>query len=155
MKMQMKTEQAVKRVLSSAQKRPELRDCRRLPYGRLVRQGDVYIGRVDTFTEFAALMTKFIRARNSAALMTAPAKWVPTDNRQLAPGHTKGSRHIVGIGECKIYAPDGGGFLVGPRIEADGTWELNHPEHAAYLFGRGCHFVSYQLDARTLRRVQD
>ena len=89
--------------------------------GDVVRQGDLYLIRLDR-----------------------PIAGRPYGSRQLAPGTTQGSRHVV-AGECEIRAVDdeiallelhrlvpatrGHQQLIGPEIIADGPVTIEHPEH--------------------------
>ena len=85
-----------------------------------------------------------------------------TKDRQLAHGHSMGSRHIV-KGKVKCYAgttlpttcKEPRTFL-GPMIEADGPFVIEHPEHAHHEFlAAGCYQVTHQMDAMTGERVID
>ncbi len=45
--------------------------------------------------------------------------------------------------------------IPGPVIEADERFMLTHPEHANHSFPAGVWQVTYQMDARSQRRVED
>lgn len=109
--------------------------------GEHCRQGDIYLER--------------IRAREE--------KWLPTVNRQLAPGTSQGSRHIV-EGAVKLFtspearptARSGDAVrLLGPQIEAPEAFTVAHPEHAHITLPAGIYQVSYQLDWAQQSAVRD
>lgn len=106
--------------------------------GDVVRQGDVYL----------------------VSIGDLPKARVPTTNRQLAPGDSQGSRHVL-HGECELYAADKSevlqmiakhvsgyaGFdeLVGPVFKTLGDVEVSHPEHGNRILPAGEVFaVVYQ-----------
>lgn len=118
--------------------------------GDSVRQGDIYVICLDVDPERAS---EFV-------------------GRQLAPGVTQGSRHIV-EGECELFTPDPTSAteiinrlvpstknvpqLFGPVIRTTGTVEVTHPEHAnVTLPCDGSYLVTYQrAHADELRRQED
>lgn len=123
--------------------------------GDVVRQGDLYLVCVTGLVAKAALRL--------------------TKQRQLAPGTTQGSRHVV-QGKCRVYEPADAGAvataiaealrpakaelfpqLVGPVIEARGPVEIDHPEHGnRVLPGGEWYAVVYQRAfADEVRRQQD
>lgn len=110
------------------------RTIRTFPVGKHVRQGDVYLVRVDDKTP---------RGKERGS-------------RQVAVGTTVGSRHIA-EGELKVYEPVG--FqrfereFVGPLVVADEPWTLTHPEHAHVKAPAGTYQVVYQREGS--RRVAD
>jgi hypothetical protein len=116
-----------------------LRDCRNMPIGKVVRQGDIYIHRVADNHKHG----KEIK------------------NHQLAMGITLGSRHIADE-NFTIYQGttlpewvDRGHFL-GPCIQnTRDTSLVEHPEHANVALGKGLFQVTIQIDIRTLSRVND
>jgi len=75
---------------------------------------------------------------------------------QLAPGTTKGSRHVAD-GEVEVWARDRSGPLVGPLVRAFKRWVLRHPEHADVSMPSGCYQVGYQqdLEQEEIARVRD
>lgn len=123
--------------------------------GQFARQGDIYLHRVaDDWPRGKAL-----------------------SNHQLAPGETRGSRHVANSA-CNIFegqklpeyvaehikeyhatfAFDGiARAILGPVIVSDGNAVINHPEHGDIKLrcGAGTFQVTYQLDERTKERVQD
>ena len=130
----------------------EYRLLRELPVKMGSRQGDVY---------FLSVPESVITGKE-------------IKNRQLAPGSSKGSRHIV-EGNVKIFdtwkAPKElfakaaqvlrvdrerlVKALSGPAIKAEGAFRVTHPEHADYTLPAGCYVTWGQLDPRTMARVQD
>lgn len=104
--------------------------------GQFVRQGDVYIERIPKLSG-----------------------WNQTENRQLAPGTSQGSRHMV-VGEVDVFeCPNTSGVtsgrLAGPQLDARAPFRVGHPEHADMELPAGCYQVWYQTDPRTNKRVLD
>jgi hypothetical protein len=107
--------------------------------GEAVRQGDVYLKRLE-------------RVPPRAARMEPP-------DPQLAPGTTRGSRHVITpetFAHCVLYRLPRQTALDGPVIEAREPFELSHPEHGHFILPAGVYQVRYQRTyAEELRRVQD
>lgn len=109
--------------------------------GEFARQGDVYLERIDKLTK----------------------GWSKTGNRQLAPGTSPGSRHVVTKGPTLFVSPERapternrtGLRLLGPQIEAKEAFTVEHPEHAHITLPPGVYQTSYQLDWQQQRAVQD
>lgn len=79
-------------------------------------------------------------------------------NPQLAPGTTKGSRHILeNLDQCKLYEAKSSHPLVGPFIEAPKGVTVSHPEHGNITMNEpGWYGIRYQQAyAEEIRRVQD
>jgi len=116
-----------------------LRDCRNLQIGQVVRQGDIYIHKVD-------------QSHNHGDEVS---------DHQLAMGITLGSRHIADE-NFKVFKGttlpewvERGNFL-GPCIVTDkDTAMVSHPEHANVALGAGTYQITHQMDIRTMRRVRD
>jgi hypothetical protein len=118
--------------------------------GDVIRQGDIYL----------------------VAIGAKPAHAKATTNRQLAPGSSQGSRHIL-QGECTVYTckpeevvalirkslpkADLHPVLIGPVIETTAQCELTHPEHGNRVLPDGEVFASvYQRAfAEEVRRQLD
>jgi hypothetical protein len=115
--------------------------------GDVVRQGDIYLVCVDK----------------------SDVGRVKTKNRQLAPGETQGSRHIL-LGDVEIYEVESfsgesmliGGVevntaLIGPSFMCIGEVEVDHPEHGNRILPEDtCWRVVYQQAfADEVRRVND
>lgn len=101
--------------------------------GSVERQGDVYVEHVAD---------------------DAP-RGKPTLNRQLAPGNSKGSRHVVEGEGVEIYESRGKSILEGPLFYAPNGCTVTHPEHADVDLPDGTYRAAYQLDPRTRARVAD
>lgn len=117
--------------------------------GDVIRQGDIYL----------------------VALKRLPTGKL-TSERQLAPGNTQGSRHIL-TGACEVYQCDPDAMiaavrkvlpgaelyrvLMGPGVKALKECELTHPEHGDRLLPDGeCFAVVYQRAfAEEVRRQMD
>lgn len=106
--------------------------------GDVVRQGDLYL----------------------VALKRLPEKRKATAERQLAPGTSQGSRHVL-AGDCEVFtaeAEDVRGLiaealpgadvpaqLVGPVFRTKGEVTVTHPEHGHRTLPAGeCFAVVYQ-----------
>ena len=115
----------------------EIRNIEEFPIGKIVRQGDIYIHRVED----------------------SHPRGKSTSNRQLAMGETQGSRHVLD-GEAEIFegstaptwAPRA---LLGPLFKLFKRATVTHPEHAHVGLPAGTYQVTHQMDARTLERVRD
>ncbi len=129
-----------------------VREHGKLKKSEVGHQGDVYIHKI----------TK------------RPAAWdvLVTEHSQVALGSTIGSRHIAtgsvhvywpkakdaAVKECpiKLFTTDEERRVcIGPIVEADESWTLEHPEHAHHRFAKGIYLVTYQLDWNTKREVRD
>lgn len=116
-----------------------LRDCRNLKIGEVVRQGDIYIHKVET-------------SHNHGEEIK---------NHQLAMGVTLGSRHIADENFIVFKGTElpkwvAAGHFLGPCIVTDKeTAMVSHPEHANVALGAGTYQVTHQMDIRTMQRVRD
>lgn len=115
----------------------ETRFIKKMEIGQVVRQGDIYIHCVGH---------KHVHGDK-------------TNNRQLAPGSTQGSRHIV---EESVEVYNGTNApqwttraLLGPYIKSRNRFLVSHPEHAHVSLPPNGYQITYQLDAQTMRRVED
>ena len=139
----MKNAMTMLEAIEAAATRPvtDVRDATKLPIGESTRQGDVYVHRMPMRHKFT---TK------------------PTGERQVAVGTTIGARHVV-EGDVRVYREDIGrmpnwmdDILLGPVLLVGSEQAtLTHPEHAHVVLGEGCWQVTYQMDERTRRAVQD
>jgi hypothetical protein len=117
---------------------PEVRRIRAIEVGKVVRQGDIYLHRVEA----------------------AHLKGKRRKDRQLALGNTMGSRHVAEApAECYegVQLPswcDERTFL-GPLIKSEKRFTVTHPEHAHVELPAGTYQVTHQMDARTMERVRD
>ena len=104
--------------------------------GDYVRQGDVYIT---------------LRSQ-------IPSDCSESDHGlQLAPGTTKGSRHLLDSGEgVTFYVRQEPTVLQGPFLRLDCERVLKHPEHGDWKLPPGLYEITYQrVHADELRRVLD
>lgn len=110
-----------------------------LAVGKHVRQGDIYICRVaDTH-----------------------ARGEEQKDRQLAQGESRGSRHIAEA-PAKVYAGTtapanalNSRLFLGPCVVSESPFMISHPEHANVILTAGTYQIVHQMDALTLKRVQD
>jgi hypothetical protein len=127
----MNVTEIVKQIEKQAESHSNAPKSVNLEIGDICRQGDIYIQRVDD----------------------TYAKGKQIADTQLAPGTSKGSRHVVE--GAKVYSPETSDILHGPVIVAEQAFVVTHPEHPDYTFGPGTYRVGYQLDAKTRERVAD
>lgn len=130
-------------AIAEAAKAPlvEHRQIAALKVGEFARQGDVYVERIAKVN----------------------SDWKATTNRQLAPGTSPGSRHVVTHGPVLFVSPEAsprettsrGVRLLGPQISAAEAFTVEHPEHAHLCLPPGDYQVSYQLDFNQQRAVRD
>lgn len=110
-------------------------------------------------------------------IKSRPACWnveTTAENVQVAVGQGEGSNHrAIGPGarvfwptsaqeasdKCpvRLFVNNAAARLqcLGPIVEAPNGFTLTHPKHAHHEFPPGTYLISYQLDMRTMRRVQD
>jgi len=122
-----------KQIHKSAPTDAELRYVNEMAINQFIQQGDIYIQRVEKIE-----------------------KGKKIHDLQLAPGTTKGSRHILADFKGDIYTREGDA-LTGPAIEAKERFTLTHPEHAHYSLPAGKYVVTYQRDfeQEQIQRVRD
>ncbi len=106
-------------------------------FGDTFRQGDIYIEKIESVSN------QFKLNRNHAA--------------QLAPGTTKGSRHILdSLDGVAIYTDPEANALIGPVLLTTEKRTVVHPEHGDVILPAGCYAITYQRAyADDLRRVAD
>lgn len=116
----------------------EVRQIKAMDVGKVVRQGDIYIHCVDT----------------------AHPRGAKTENRQLAMGYSRGSRHVA-AGGVQLFEGTKEpswcmrGTFLGPLIVASESFTVTHPEHAHVELPAGTYQVTHQMDPRTVERVLD
>ena len=131
----------------------ETRVHSKMKKGHVGHQGDVYIHKI----------------------ADRPKAWdvLVTEHTQVALGSTVGSRHVA-TGNVRVYWPKSKDAAVtgcpiplfphdetarrvclGPIVEADAPWILDHPEHAPHEFPQGTYLLSFQFDYATKREVRD
>jgi len=107
--------------------------------GEIVRQGDIYIHRVEDNHEHG----------------------IELDSRQLAQGFSQGSRHVAEA-PSKVYegtthpkSANGPNPFLGPLVKSNVEFTITHPQHAHVTLGAGCYQITHQMDVRTLMRIRD
>jgi hypothetical protein len=112
--------------------------------GETIRQGDIYLVRIEALTESERKTLK------------------PWKGQQLVRGTQGGARHMAE--GAKLFESDRQRFkgngraratLLGPIVVADRRCTITHPEHAHFELPRGTYQVANQLDPRTMRAVLD
>jgi len=107
--------------------------------GEIVRQGDIYIHRVDDNHEHG----------------------IELESRQLAQGFSQGSRHVaeppskVYEGTTRPKTSTGTSVFLGPLVKSEVEFTISHPQHANVTLGAGTYQITHQMDVRTLMRVRD
>ncbi|MAX26626.1 MAG: hypothetical protein CMJ19_19200 [Phycisphaeraceae bacterium] len=93
--------------------------------GDTFRQGDIYI----------------------QLLQRVPASWrkASIQNPQLAPGTSKGSRHILdSLRDVTIYEKTNANAITGPIIHIFCQRTITHPEHGDVILPPGIYKITYQ-----------
>ena len=77
----------------------------------------------------------------------------PPEGRQVAPGNTKGSRHIVAdTDKVKFFRVEDGDVLSDLALDAhDSGFTLLHPEHADVTFPKGIYRIVHQQNEQRQR----
>lgn len=114
--------------------------------GEFVRQGDIYVTLLD--------------GKPTGTLKKVPAAKLTSKEFQLAPGNSRGSRHMLdNVDAVEIY--DRGtredGIEAGYAIKVNEACSIVHPEHGTVNLGEDMWIaVTYQLTwDQVARRVQD
>lgn len=115
-----------------------VREVESMKIGDVVRQGDIYITRVAKNHKHGGL----------------------TENRQLAMGNSKGSRHMADenftiFKGTTLPAGFMDGTFLGPFIETEVRANIMHPEHSWVSLPAGCYQITHQTDLKTRQRVLD
>lgn len=128
----------ITKIVQSAENNIEdVRFIKSMKVGQIVRQGDIYIHKVDDTHPHGGRC-----------------------GRQLAQGSSKGSRHIAeSPAECftgtqKPTTCEDAVFL-GPLVKSPHRFLISHPEHADISLSGGCYQITHQMDVRTQARVRD
>ena len=135
--------QSVVSEIEQRAKKVAKRETQRFPDaaqpGDTVRQGDVYI-------------TLLAEVPNDC---TKQKTW----DAQLAPGNTKGSRHIIDSRDgVACYTRTGASEFDGPVLLLKKERTITHPEHGDWVLPPGVYGISYQRTQDALdrqRRVED
>lgn len=103
--------------------------------GKAIRQGDLYVRRIASLPDVTG---------------------ETTTDRQLAPGNTRGSRHML-EGDAEVVRPAGKEPLRGPYFVAKARVRITHPEHAHFSLPPGTYEVIFQrdFDREQIARVMD
>jgi hypothetical protein len=101
--------------------------------GEWIRQGDVYVIRVDEKTP----------------------KGDPLGTRQVALGTSNGSRHVADGPRVEVFRAVGASEFDYCVVTSPEWWALTHPEHAHFELPCGTYLVRHQRDIATRRRVAD
>lgn len=76
--------------------------------------------------------------------------------RQLAPGNTRGSRHILSHGNVTMYKNPNANVLQGTVFKTDSGVTIEHPDHGDLKCPPGIYGITYQrLMADEIKRAQD
>jgi len=139
-------------INKSAKKRQDKRIIKSLAPGAGIRQGDIYIININDMTQIELF-------KKSTPVLVNIANYITTlkqsNDYQLVPGSTKGSRHFA-CGDIVVKTnPTNRSSVVGPIIEAKTSFVITHPEHAHFQLPAGKYIVCYQLNAQTKTRVKD
>lgn len=122
----------------------KIRVIKTMEIDQYIRQGDVYLIKIKEVTGGVEL-----------------------ESRQLAPGTTKGSRHIIedspnisifqteSLPDIKSFGSTPEKFQEGPQIKSIGRFKLTHPEHGWFDLPKGNYQVLYQTDFARKERVKD
>lgn len=135
----MDAKQILNKITNSAKSfvKPDKQVLNYLNLDEAVRQGDIYIKRIEAVPESA----------------------IPIHNAdgQLVPGASRGARHrIEDMSNCKLYRLPAPSPLEGPIIDASERFAVNHPEHGDFVLPSGVYHVRYQRTYAPLdRRVAD
>jgi hypothetical protein len=130
----------------------EKRQIEKIDVGQAIRQGDIYMIRV---ADSGITEIPLVNGTKMVVNTDANKRGAKLDTRQLAPGETKGSRHIIAEGPSIYKSGAGlptawGGVLqtelVGPLVVSNDRFELTHPEHAHFSLPAGTYQVMYQGD---------
>jgi glucose/arabinose dehydrogenase len=127
----------MEQITKTAQENIEdVRFIKKMEIGQVVRQGDIYIHKVEDTHKHGKEV-----------------------GNKLAMGASKGSRHVAeSPARCyqgtslPSYAKEA---FLGPLVKSDTRFTVSHPEHADVSRSGGCYQITHQLDARTLQRVRD
>ena len=118
---------------------PGLRQAINMKIGQVVRQGDIYIHKVEDNHPHGERLK----------------------NHQLAQGFTLGSRHIADE-TIEVYEGvqlpewvDRNHFLGPVLVCKKATSLIHHPEHSNIALGQGTYQIQHQRDLRTMQRVRD
>lgn len=130
--------EVMQKIEREAAKKPEIRRVGRMAIGAIVRQGDLYLMRVNP-------------AHPHGEFRADP---------QLVRGTMQGARHVAAaparvFGGIRLPPDIAPQMPLGPCVVAEARWMVEHPEHAHISLPAGTYQTWYQLDPRTMLRVGD
>jgi len=130
----------------------DIRVIKEIAVGECVRQGDLYVIRVNDSGE-----TSFESGNGGENTTIDTAKFKNEGEYQLAPGNTMGSRHCIEDKKAVTMKRDmtNNSPVVGDLIVAKDRFTITHPEHAHHSLPAGTYLVAYQLDYATKERRMD
>lgn len=89
-----------------------------------------------------------------AAVPTGATPTTRPDNGQVAPGTSKGSRHLIEDVDAKFFTVNDGNPLSDLVVSCERSFVLSHPEHANVTFDPGTYRVVHQQN-EARERVRD
>jgi hypothetical protein len=107
-------------------------------FGDYIRQGDVHVELIEKVPENSSLQTE--------------------PSNQVAPGNTKGSRHILSsLDGVEIYILNSSTELQGPIVKTIKETTLTHPEHGDWILpANRVYAITYQRAyGKELKRAMD
>ena len=154
------TLEVLQRIESEAPAISEPRFIHSIKIGQSIRQGDIYVKRLDPTEENSIKQPQ--RDNQTNSFKEVPVKifvkdYITPGQNQLVPGFTMGSRHMVEqTDKVKVFInPTTTSPIVGPVIVAKDRFTISHPQHAHFSLPEGCYGVFYQINGQTLNRVKD
>lgn len=114
-------------IKAAANPAPRIFSAKEFPVGKTFPQGDVIITRLDPEA------AKKIETSG------------PAQSRQLAPGTSMGSQHVVAAGP-EVLTRKTATALEGPIISAKKAWTVAHPKHRDITFPAGIYAVTFPRD---------
>lgn len=139
----------VTELVSKAPVKTEVRRIQKMEFGQTVRQGDIYVTKINPNKTQLTLKNDVKVDLN---------QYISPGLDQLVPGNTTGSHHCVAQNQyVKVWnnPQTSSNSLIGPVIEAKETFCITHPKHAHMELPEGTYLVTYQLNALTRQRVKD
>jgi hypothetical protein len=132
----MKVAEVMEKV-SQHQNTDDTRRVTSMQVGEWVRQGDIYLDRVESIPDEYSIATMEL---------------------QLAKGDTKGARHILEEkSSLRVFIKNQPSPLDGPAFKSDEEIHVTHPEHGNMVLPAGSYVCTYQQDYRVeyLKAIRD
>jgi hypothetical protein len=154
------TLEVIQKIESEAPAISEPRFINSIKVGEAIRQGDIYVMRLDPEAENFIKQPQRDNQTNGfkdLQVKINPKDYITPGQNQLVPGFTMGSRHMVEqTDKVKVLInPTTTSPIVGPVIVAKDRFTITHPQHAHFSLPEGCYGVFYQINGQTLNRVKD